>query len=293
MSGGSAITSCERSRGGGGNDAERAKPLLKPYVEKRMTHEIIASCLFVDPGPTRSAYAHVVALPSGQPLVRGAWYVEHDHVRLWGFLDTLLRDTSHLPRDLVSFTVETIRGEIYQGRSAAQLLETKEVEGRIKEAASIHGVRYNEVAAPEWRKTLVGNGQASNAQIRAAVRGIFGADLQRFRATEDEHILDGIGGALVVLARLLTSPSSPLSPSAKRDLGQRLLIPGGLLPRGVQIEVGKVQLVERQERAAKKQAKAAGVKLPRKPVRRRTRAQERAAVESGMETKRKRREGRL
>lgn len=252
-----------------------------------------ASCLFVDVGPTRSAYAHVVALLTGQPVVKGVWFLEYDRAWIQGRLADMVAHAPYRDSSWATFAIETIGGEVYAGRSAAQLFETKRVEGRIAAVAEADGITPLQVAANDWRKTLVGNTHASNAQIAAAVRGIMGDTLPVMPPKVAEHMMDAIGGALVVLARMLARPSSPLSPSAKRDLAQKLLIPGGLLPRPVAQAVGLVQIEERAHRDAKKQAKAAGVQLPRRAPRRRTRSQEREAAEKGAATKARRKAGRL
>ncbi len=238
-----------------------------------MTGLSIAEALFVDAGPTRSAYAHVEAMADGLPRVVGAWYVQHDRGWLWDRLDALRASASHLPPELWGFTVETIKGEIYQGRSAAQILETKEIEGRIKEASEVRGIVPSETTAHEWRKTLVGNGSASNAQIRAAVRSIFGDALKNFGHQADEHILDAIGGGLIVLAKMLLTTASPLAPGVKAALAQKLRISGGILPPAALMAVQRVVLEERQARSDKKVRKAMGLD-PKRAPRRRTRQQE-------------------
>lgn len=252
-----------------------------------------ASCLFVDVGPTRSAYAHVVALPTGQPLVKGVWFLEYDRAWIQGRLADMIAHAPYRDASWATFAIETIGGEVYAGRSAVQLFETKRVEERLAMVAEGEGITPLEVKATDWRKVLIGNGHASDAQIAAAVRGIMGDALPPMPPKVAEHMMDAIGGALVVLARMLARPSSPLPPSAKRALAQKLLIPGGLLPRHVAQDVGKIQIEERAHRAAKKQAKAAGVKLPRRAPRRRTRAQEREAAEKGAATKARRKAGKV
>lgn len=252
-----------------------------------------ASCLFVDVGPTRSAWAHVVALPNGSPKVMGSWFVEHDPLWIQGRLADMLAHAPNRAATWATFAIETIGGEVYAGRSAAQLFATKKVEGRIAAVAESSGITPLEVPAMKWRKTLIGNSHASNAQIAAAVRGVLGKELPRMTSRDEEHVMDAIGGALVVLAEMLTRDGSPLLPDARRALAQKLLIPGGLLPRAVAIAVGHVQLEEKTRRAAKKAAKAAGVKLPPRTPRRRTREQEREAAAKGAATKARRKAGKV
>lgn len=211
----------------------------------------VASVIFVDPGTTYHAYVHMEALRSGRLRVVAAWYVKHNRAWLW---DKLLRLQPLKGR----FVVETIRGEIYAGRGASQVLETKEKEGRIKEAAEMRGFDPLEITASEWREALMPEVVAMRPKppmdevIKFLVRRIFTEDdgsvsiprVDSESRDPDVHVYDAIGGGIVMLSRLLGRPLA--------------------FPPAIRAELLKVAMVAREARRAHKTAKKLGVAIPRR-----------------------------
>lgn len=215
---------------------------------------VVASCIFVDVGATFHAYVYMEALTSGQIRVVHTWYVKHRRGWLW---DKLILLDAHRG----SFFVETIRGQIYKGRSATGVLETKEMEGRIKEAAEVRSVVAVEVEANDWRTELLGSAIMSmrpkpplDPVIKFVVERIFTEpngsisipNTVSESSSPDVHIFDAIGGGMVALARIT---------------GRKIA-----LPKAIMEEAYKVALQARAGRAALKMAKSLGVKVPRRKL---------------------------
>jgi hypothetical protein len=232
-----------------------APPAIAPAVQER---KVVACCLACDPGPTRSAYALLVAYADGVIAVEHVWYVEHTRVWLWAVLRTFILPAGGF------FAVETIEGEIYHGRSAAQVLQTKKVEGRIQEAAEVVEVMPVEIEATSWRRTITkAKGWMTNAEVTCVVEGIYRSatgelELPAMDDVAREHIYDAIlCGMIAIVWRLKSSFALP------KHVMEALLL---------------VQMREESHRRAKKQAKALGIKMPRRAPRKLTREQRQRAT---------------
>lgn len=260
---------------------------------------ILAACLFVDPGPTRSAFAHLVAYDNGIIEPRALWYIEFGDTDA---SESRLRNELHRLDgvDDAAFVVETIVGGIYgtkgkggsyRKRRASYLWNTKEVEALLKRGARRAGYPVVEMSAPHWRSVLLGNAAASNAQIRYAVEQIYSdratgrSELPATDAVAREHCYDAVGGGLVWLAEHLAWPCPKLPATVARALAHRLSFPGGLLPQHIREGVMKIRMQEGADRQAAKLAEELGVELPKKPRRKPTRAVAHAAQVKRQATK--------
>ncbi len=238
---------------------------------------VIASVLSSDPGPTRSAFSLLDALSNGEIRVRRCWYVAHDRASLWSML--LLLGEMRGSRGL--FAIETASGQIFKGRSAAQLLETKEIEGRIKGSAEARGwvmapsceaardiqTPYVEVNQADWREGLLTRGVLNQRSkqdplIRCAVEGIFrnrATGILEIPAVEGMsrdarvHVYDAIGVGVVALARYLGQPLT--------------------LPRWLLADLMRLAIRLRAEKVGRDAAKKLGAPGASKPGRRWTRGQ--------------------
>lgn len=254
-------------------------PKLLPMI----TPPPLASCLASDVGPTRSAFAHLDMLADTRIVVRAAWYADNDEGRLANELLRLRPAGAH-----GLFAVERIDGAVYSykgkggrtyRRNHKPIVETQRVETLLGDWARRRGVTATWIAAQHWRKTLVGDGGASNAQIRIAVGGLFTdrgtgrLELPPMTSAEREHLLDAIGlGYLALVEHLAATGCGAFPVAALRDLRHRLTIPGGILPADVRERVLKQRMEDKADRQAKKLAAELGVTLPRKAPRRPTRA---------------------
>jgi len=249
-----------------------------------MSHDtVIASCLSVDVGPTRSAFSFLEMLADTRILVRAAWYSENDETRLANEL-LRLRDAG----EHGLFVVERIDGVAYSYKGAGgrtyrrnhvPIVETQRVETLLGDWARRRGVTARWVPARYWRKALLGDGGASDAQIRVGVEGLCTdrrtrvLELPVMTAKEREHLYDAIGlGYLALVEHLAATGCGRYATTALAPLRHRLGIPGGILPPDIRVAVEKQRMQDKAARAAKKMADALGVTLPRKAPRRPTRA---------------------
>lgn len=200
--------------------------------------DVIAAAVGVDPGATYHAFSLLLALRDGRVRVARSWYAEHDRTTLGLILAALDAYGG-------AVFVETAR-VLFPGRNATQLLETKENEGRMKEAMEVRGwARHPGIAlrgvkhvyvetsadgAGGWRRdllgpTLLGIRAPMDPVIEFVLRGLF-TDRASGKVMlppiegarhADVHVFDAIGNAYVGLARLVGAPLPLRLPKALHD----------------------------------------------------------------------------
>lgn len=248
---------------------------------------VIACCLAVDVGPTRSAWAFLVLLADGRVLVRWARYAENSEAQLANDLLALREGGEH-----GLFALEQIDGAVYAYKGAGgrkyhrnhkPIFETQRVETLLTDWARRRGVTARPYAARHWRKVLTGDAGPTDKQIRIAVEGLFrdgttGAlALPAMTSKEREHLMDAIGLGYVALSEHLAEAGCGVYPvAALAELRRKLATPGGILPPSVRAAVEVQRMQDKADRQAKKMAASLGVALPRK-----TRRPTRAAAEAG------------
>jgi len=253
----------------------------------------ITTALFVDPGPTRSAYALLEAYDDGSILVPEAWYTEHSTLRLAGALHRIGPTTplpARPPADMKWFGIETIEG-VFRRKNPGQFLQTTKIEGCIEQAAKERGVTPLMMTARHWRKQLLDDPSPAdtNEQIFYVIDELYRLPngtvaLPTTDRVSKEHCYDAIGGGIIMLAELLQYPCPLLPMPIAKRLRELLRIPGGLLPKRIMDGLRLIQIREKAKRQERKFMRDSGLKLP--PKRRKpTRAVQREAVAKGKLTR--------
>jgi hypothetical protein len=235
----------------------------------------ITTALFVDPGPTRSAYALLDAYDDGSILVPDTWYATHNTLRIASAISRLGPEKW--------FGIETVEA-VFKRKNPGQFLQTTRVEGLIEQAATERGVTPIMMTARHWRKQLLDDASPAdtNEQIFYVVDALFRRpdgriDLPPMDRIAREHCYDAIGGGIVMLAQKLQYPCPLLPLAIAKRLQELLRIPGGLLPKKVMDGLRLIQMREKAKRQERKFARESGIKIPTKR-RIPTRAVQREAV---------------
>jgi hypothetical protein len=294
---------------------------------------ILATAIGVDPGPTRSAFAHLAAIASETPAgvavtiwPLALWYDTHDRPRLRNAL-LRLRASASAPAGLLG--IESIAGPEYNPARSRDLRQTARIEQWVRDVADFGmGEPVDRIDLPAGfvREKLFGHRGASDPQIRLGLEGLYtsatgappGDELPPMRADDRAHLLDALAAAYVLLALRLAGPAfiltqheraayrcddpwidlrtfldTPVPAGIAKAFADRLRLPGGLLPPRVRAQVALLRDQERGARKVKKQAKAAGVKLPRAARRSPPKAVREAGEAKRAATRAKRRIARL
>lgn len=192
-------------------------------------NDVLLRVLFIDAGPTKSAWVVIEVRRDGSVVpVQGSWRSMADDAWLGAVMESVW-DAGGV------CALEYINGALYDPKRWYDLCETLRVEGDIRRTASTRGaeralVPFREiparrlaqprtlfcVPATSWRQELLHRGQPSNAEIEVVVRHLCGREVptpqgpQRVidlpaAADRDacEHIVDALGGAVVVAAAAL------------------------------------------------------------------------------------------
>lgn len=191
-----------------------------------MTPHVLLTVLFIDAGPTRSAWVIVEVRSDGTIVpVQGGWHSMTDIAWLGGLMDSVWS------RGGVC-CLEYIDGALYDRKRWQDLGETQRVEGDIRTVARMKGAdrvllpfrempaRRNVhprtlfcVPASSWRKQILHRGGASDAEIALVVLYVCGRSVEYkpgqvervidLPAARDrdarEHLYDAIGGALAMV----------------------------------------------------------------------------------------------
>jgi hypothetical protein len=191
--------------------------------------QVLLRVLFIDAGPSKSAWVVVEVRSDGAVVpVQGSWRSMADDAWLGGVMESVW-DAGGV------VALEYISGALYDKKRWYDLCETLRIEGEIRRTAATRGaevalVPFAElparrraaprtlfcVPATSWRKELLQRGQPHNAEIEVVVRHLCGRampgpngvvrviDLPAAKERDArEHIVDALGGALVVAAGAL------------------------------------------------------------------------------------------
>lgn len=189
-----------------------------------MTSTVLLTILFIDAGPTRSAWVIVEVRSDGTIVpIQGGWHGMTDIAWLGALMESVWKTNGVV-------CLEYIDGALYDRKRWQDLGETQRVEGDIRTVAKMRGARhvmlpFHEmpaarksqpktlfcVPASSWRKKILHRGNAGNAEIALVVLYVCGRevaykpgkverviDLPAARGDAREHLYDAIGGALAM-----------------------------------------------------------------------------------------------
>lgn len=144
-----------------------------------------------DPGPTRTAYAVLLAEPNDKLSV-----IKTGMVQSWG--DEVVSGIVEQDGGLVA--IESLSGYLVSKARFKTLMQTAEVIGRLRHVALAHGFEpYMSPAnaprgKPHWRFALTGFEGAGDAAVLRALKLLFGKDIGQGK---ENHELDALGLAVV------------------------------------------------------------------------------------------------
>lgn len=196
------------------------------------TYRVLLRVLFIDAGPTRSAWVQLEVRHDGRhgtmvPVGAG-WHGMTDDKWLGALMETTWKRGG-------AVGLEYIDGGLYDRKRWRNLMETARVEGEIRRTARIRGadhalVPFTEMAArhrdaprtlfcvpaSSWRGFLCLRGGACNPEIAVVVNYLCGRtveikpgvlakviDLPGVNSENREHILDALGGAVTMASVIL------------------------------------------------------------------------------------------
>lgn len=257
---------------------------------------VIFTVMFIDAGPTRSAWVIVDVWSNGTIIPRqGGWRSMRDATWLGALMESVWATGGVV-------CLEYIEGALYSPDRWRDLGETMRVEGDIRTVARIHGadhvlLPFREmpshraatqralfcVPAPSWRKLLCHRGNATDAEIAVLVLELAGREVEyapgkRHKiidlpaARDDEareHVYDAIGGALAMVevflgVKLRVSDSTRAAQEkARSDAGRKKAIHAKLEALGVPIDRAKMA---DGSPVAKKRKPSRGVRAGRRAV---------------------------
>lgn len=217
---------------------------------------VLLKILFIDAGPTRSAWVVVEVRSDGTIVpVQGGWRSMRDAAWLGAQMDAIWESGGVV-------ALEYIDGGLYDRKRWQNLMETGRVEGDIRTVGRAQGadhvlLPFDEmparrkthprtlfcVPASSWRRYLLGRPNARNVEIAVVVLWISGKvvevrgggtarvlDLPGMDYDSKEHVLDATGGAIVCasvfLGARLTIPAEVRAEQeqARAKAGQRKAI---------------------------------------------------------------------
>ena len=194
-----------------------------------MTAPVLFHTVFIDAGPTRSAWVLIEARTDGTIVpVQGGWHGLDDDAWLGGLMEYVWRSGG-------AVGLEYIDGGLYDRKRWRNLGETMRIEGEVRRCARIRGGRpvtipFHEmrarhavdpktlycVPASSWRLELCHHARAVDPEIEVVVLYLAGKlvetkpgvqarviDLPGVNHKNREHLIDAMGGALVLTATML------------------------------------------------------------------------------------------
>ncbi len=191
-------------------------------------YQVLLYAMFIDAGPTRSAWVVIEVRSNGSIVpVQSGWHGMQDDAWLGGLMSWVWSKGGVVG-------LEYIDGGLYDRKRWRNLLETARVEGEIRRTARIRGagdahVPFEEMAlrhkaeprtlfcvpASSWRLDLCKRSGATDKEINVVVMYLCGRtipgkegpavvlDIQGVTGESREHIVDAIGGALVLASHVL------------------------------------------------------------------------------------------
>lgn len=194
-------------------------------------YHILCRALFIDAGPTRSAWVVIEVRSNGTIVpVQAGWGSMDDDAWLGGLM-THVWGLDGIPGVV---GLEYIDGGLYDRKRWRNLLETARVEGDIRRTASTRGgqralIPFMEMQArwklaprtlfcapaSSWRAELCRREKATDAEIEVVVMHLCGRtmlvkgepvsvlDVPGVTSESREHIIDALGGAIVLSTTVL------------------------------------------------------------------------------------------